>query len=81
MLADTDVTVNTNDDVDRAGNTTTVGDPSSFKAGTDTVDPSANVNTPPVTRSSPFGRSNNTTRSTICAELHDNDNHAPAPCQ
>ena len=75
----TPVTVNTTRDVERTGNDTVVADPSSAKLPTATDDPSENTNVPDTTRSSAFGRSNNTTRPTDTGAAHDNVNDAPTP--
>jgi len=75
----TPVTVNTIRDVDRTGNDTTDAEPSLAKLPTATDDPSENTNVPDTTWSSPFGRSNNTTRPTDTGAAHDNVNDAPTP--
>jgi hypothetical protein len=49
VVADTLVTANRNAVTERAANVTIVADPSLFNDGTDTDDPSENVNIPPVT--------------------------------
>ena len=62
----------------RAGNDTVVAPPALFNAPTGTELPSENTNAPAFTRSSVFGRSYNTTRSTDTGEDHTNRIHDPA---
>ena len=67
VVGETPVTVNLSEVVFRLVNVTLVADPSLFKAGTCTTEPSENVNVAEVTWSSVFGRSYSTADDTDCA--------------
>ncbi len=78
VLLLTEVTVKRAHVTDRAGNVTCWTAPAFGSAGTVTLDPSENVSVPPVTWSSPFGRSARSMLVSDFADAHESCSQVPA---